>query len=219
MSKDTFAPPKQYREAKKTIEDTQKRLYEQAEKAVNQMTRTDQFCLSCHCVHGGTCPPHEARTTGVAGLQESFRAACEEIVRLKDERDALGKAIWYQAVKTGNCDDDVSLTGPALVMLVSDMGSEITQLRTKNAEIERLKDHLTMVESWLDSKQDSIDHHIAENAQLRAELAQAKGALEKALAIIYSWAIDGHAGWCELDPGCTCGHSQAQELHEKERGK
>lgn len=114
MSKDTFAPPEQYRAAKKTIEDTQKRLYQQAEKAVNSMTKSDKFCLSCHCVHGGTCPPHEARATGVAGLQESFRAACEEIVRLKD--------------------------------------------------------HLVMVESWLDAKQNSIDHHITEIENLRNAL-------------------------------------------------
>ena len=41
-----------------------------------------QFCTACGCVHDGICPPHETRPSGINGLRESYRLACEEIEKL-----------------------------------------------------------------------------------------------------------------------------------------
>jgi hypothetical protein len=65
-------------------------------------------------------------------------------------------------------------------------------------------------------KPEAIEAH-NQLAALREENDSAKEALEVALATIYSWAIDGHADWCESQCNgdhCTCGHMGAREMLE-----
>jgi hypothetical protein len=69
-------------------------------------------------------------------------------------------------------------------------------------------------ESRLNKKVEELQ---AQLAALREENDSAKEALEVALATIYSWAIDGHADWCESQCNgdhCTCGHVGAREMLE-----
>jgi hypothetical protein len=69
---------------------------------------------------------------------------------------------------------------------------------------------------WKATGAEAIEAH-NQLAALREENDSAKEALEVALATIYSWAIDGHADWCESQCNgdhCTCGHMGAREMLE-----
>jgi hypothetical protein len=267
MGKDTFATPEQYREAKKTIHDTQKQLYEQAEKAVNQMT--DKLYTPCDdCKFDEDSPDcqrcefEQALSDNVAvqrllvGLsfcgdcllenqecinaildvfQDEFKAhftpskvsemldaiaakdeeikeawaqyskAQAEIERLKGERDALGKAIRYNAVKTGNCNENASLTGPHLIMLVSDMGSEIATLRTAN---ESLSKSLELANDDAVDLMIDKDRLIAEHAEERRLKDETRRRMCREMSRRYHGSAESYAkseGW---------GY-----LYEKEQGK
>jgi hypothetical protein len=79
-----------------------------------------------------------------------------------------------------------------------------------------IKDKEEQARLWLYHKIDDLEKELAD---LRAQNADAKKALEEALAVIYSWAIDGHAHWCESQctgDHCTCGHLGAKEIPQPE---
>jgi hypothetical protein len=108
------------------------------------MTKTDQFCLSCHCVHGAMCPPHEVRPSGVEGLQESFRAACEEIERLKKRAD--------RGCHSACMEHDILSVSHHPNCVSRNLRDEIRQLRAELAEERRLKDEarcqICSLEAW-----------------------------------------------------------------------
>lgn len=87
-----------------------------------------------------------------------------------------------------------------------------------SAAIDRLAGLYEYGHLQADTSPDEFLEQVADEiAALRAENDSAKEALEVALATIYSWAIDGHADWCESQCSgdhCTCGHVGAREMLE-----